>query len=199
MRVTYIFSLLILLISCSEDKKVETVNMEDLLPQGREEKVIVEQEKKVKEASALEKALMEIDSAYIVVSDSTSRSYFPDRLRFLKKEGMVVEKDSVVYEVVIWEFTDSLQTINAFYNWLDCFGDYCESVKIGEVKYLRDKSSKLVWISDHQIFYVKAAEAFKQINIWEGLAESYLEKTEWNIKLTKNPRVIMKWEMAEVD
>lgn len=199
MRLTYFFSLLILLMSCGEDKKVETVNMEELLPQGREEKVIVEEEKKVKEASPLEKALMEIDSSQLVISDSTSRNYFPDRLRFLKKEGMVVEKDSVVYEVAIWEFTDSLQTINAFYNWLDCFGDYCESVKIGEEKYLRDKSSKLIWVSDHQIFYVKAAKDFNHIDFWRALAESYLEKTEWNIKLTKNPRVIMKWEMAEVD
>lgn len=199
MRLFSLFITSFILISCGEQKSIETVDMEELLPQGREDKVIVEEEKIIKEITPFEIALKEIDSSYIVVSDSSSESYFPDRLRFLKKEGMVVEKDSLVYEVAIWEFSDSLQTINAFYNWLDCFGDYCESVKVGEQKYLRDKSSKLIWVSDYQIFYVKAAKPFERNTFWEELAGNHLKETEWNIKLTKNPRVIMKWDMAEAD
>lgn len=199
MHILYFFAFIFLLYGCAEEQPVETIDMEDLLPKSKKEKEVIEEEVTEKEISPLEIALTELDDSYIMYPDSAKGSYFPDRLRYESREGGIIYKDTHAYELAIWEFADSLQTVNAFYNWLDCFGAYCESVKVGERKYLRDKSSKLIWISNHRIFYVKANEGFGNISLWENLAENYLSTSAWNIKLIKNPRVIMKWEMPKVD
>lgn len=197
MQLIYCFLIILILSSCGEEELVETIDMEELLPQGKDGMEIVEEKNVIAETTPLEKALMEMDNSYTVIPDSAKGSYFPDRLQFLKKELLVVQKDSLIYEVAIWEFVDSLQTINAFYNWLDCFGSHCESVKIGERKYLRDKSSKLIWVSDHYIFYVKSVQEIGSFLFWENLAKNYLMEGKWNIKLTKNSRFVMLWEFTE--
>jgi hypothetical protein len=46
-----------------------------------------------------------------------------------------------------WTFKDSTQTKNAFYNWLDCFGTRCTSVKLFEPF----KSGSISYISSNQV------------------------------------------------
>lgn len=43
------------------------------------------------------------------------------------KTAMVIPKAKCYY----YTFSDTLKTNNAFYNWLDCFGDECDELSIG--------------------------------------------------------------------
>lgn len=56
----------------------------------------------------------------------------PDRFgaKFTNKMYWKTQTDSVC--LVHWEFKDSLKTTTAFYNWLDCFGKTCKTVKVGD-------------------------------------------------------------------
>jgi hypothetical protein len=161
MRFYYYFPILFLiLLSCSNNKKEETVDLSDITSSSeRYKEGKTEVKKKKKEVNFIDTLDVRfkgiLDS--LKINDSVVRKLnivsFPDRFgaksvtKFYWKE----KKDSV--NLLAWEFTDSLKTENAFYNWIDCFGENCKSIKIGD-KIKIQKRGLLILVNDKHLLVV---------------------------------------------
>jgi len=76
-----------------------------------------------------------------------------------------------------WEFTDSLKTENAFYNWMDCFGDNCKSIKIGD-KIKIQKRTLLMLVNEKHLLVVDT-DSKLDCEKWISLLKSQQFGEEW--------------------
>lgn len=67
---------------------------------------------------------------------------------------IVVENDTVNYYK--WSFSDSTRVMNAFFNWIDCFGEKCKSFKIGDEKRFQPNALQ-IYVSDTTLIYIDGA------------------------------------------
>ena len=163
MRFYYFFPILFLiLLSCSNNKKEETVDLSDITSSSeRYKEGKTEVKKKKKEVNFIDTLDVRfkgiLDS--LKINDSVVRKLnivsFPDRFgaKSITKFYWKEKKDSV--NLLAWEFTDSLKTENAFYNWIDCFGENCKSIKIGD-KIKIQKRGLLILVNDKHLLVVDA-------------------------------------------
>lgn len=94
----------------------------------------------------------------------------------------------------ITSYTDSIFSQNALYNWLDCFGENCTSVKIKD-ELIFKKTSGQVWWTDTLIIYYES----KGKNISGKHRESISTFFEDNLRIhfywNKNQK--FKWVISE--
>ena len=161
-----LFSFLFLsfiLFSCSNNKKEETVDLSEITSSSERYKEGKSEVKKKKE-----KELNFIDTLDVrfkgildslKINDSVVRKLdivlFPDRFgaKSITKFYWKEKKDSI--NLLDWEFSDSLKTENAFYNWIDCFGENCKSIKIGD-KIKIQKRGLLILVNDRHLLVLDA-------------------------------------------
>ena len=161
-----LFSFLFLsvfLFSCSNNKKEETVDLSEITSSSERYKEGKSEVKKKKE-----KELNFIDTLDVrfkgildslKINDSVVRKLdivlFPDRFgaKSITKFYWKEKKDSI--NLLDWEFSDSLKTENAFYNWIDCFGENCKSIKIGD-KIKIQKRGLLILVNDKHLLVIDA-------------------------------------------
>lgn len=161
-----LFSFLFLsfiLFSCSNNKKEETVDLSEITSSSERYKEGKSEVKKKKE-----KELNFIDTLDVrfkgildslKINDSVVGKLdivlFPDRFgaKSITKFYWKEKKDSI--NLLDWEFSDSLKTENAFYNWIDCFGENCKSIKIGD-KIKIQKRGLLILVNDRHLLVVDA-------------------------------------------
>jgi hypothetical protein len=167
----YIYFLgLALLFSCKSEVVVETIALEDVLPQSTytQDTSRMDVEEEAELVSEFELSLRKAirDSSLIFSKGEFSLKYFPDRLTNVSREQelIIVDSDSILFTV--WEFPDSLTTINAFYNWLDCFGENCTEMKIDE-EINFSKKNVLTFVSDHHLIYLESVSSFN-MNKWKN-------------------------------
>ena len=152
-----------ILFSCSNNKKEETVDLSEITSSSERYKEGKSEVKKKKE-----KELNFIDTLDVrfkgildslKINDSVVRKLdivlFPDRFgaKSITKFYWKEKKDSI--NLLDWEFSDSLKTENAFYNWIDCFGENCKSIKIGD-KIKIQKRGLLILVNDRHLLVVDA-------------------------------------------
>ena len=86
----------------------------------------------------------------------TEKIFFPSDVvpfpvRFGPEEYIVIlEKDINERELATWyflKFKDSVMTDNAWLNWLDCFGEDCQTLTVGTADEIKEKSGH-VWTND---------------------------------------------------
>jgi hypothetical protein len=77
----------------------------------------------------------------------------PDRFgaKFVQKMYWKTEKDSLC--LMDWEFKDSIKTATAFYNWLDCFGNSCKTIKIGDNVKIHPRNI-LILVNENHLFSI---------------------------------------------
>jgi len=153
----------LILFSCSNNKKEETVDLSEITSSSERYKEGKSEVKKKKE-----KELNFIDTLDVrfkgildslKINDSVVRKLdivlFPDRFgaKSITKFYWKEKKDSI--NLLDWEFSDSLKTENAFYNWIDCFGENCKSIKIGD-KIKIQKRGLLILVNDRHLLVVDA-------------------------------------------
>jgi hypothetical protein len=56
-----------------------------------------------------------------------------------------------------WTFSDTTATKNAFYNWLDCYGTACRSIKLYE-PFKIEKQSTLIFLNQYSISYLRGKQ-----------------------------------------
>lgn len=62
----------------------------------------------------------------------------------------MIQKDDYDSEVASWyflKFKDSVMTDNAWLNWLDCFGDNCQSLHFGSGELIQNRTGQ-IWTND---------------------------------------------------
>lgn len=195
------FILILTSLSCENDSaKTESVDIEDFLPKSKKEynyeedtvSLVVE---KAPDSIQLLIQTKLTNADFSPTTKQSSNKHFPDRLDYKKRFYHEITIDSNLYELVIWEFEDSIHTINAFYNWMDCFGKKCHSIRIGESKWVH-KGAFQLFVDDSKLIYVASDNKMNQ-KLWGDLFQPKLKET-WNYHLYQPLKRKVRWfELAE--
>lgn len=123
--------------------------------------------------------------------------FLPNQLGYTTKENYFFELDSVPYHFLRWTYTDSLHTINAFYNWLDCFGNHCKSIRIDENKN-GTKNGFLLYVSNKKIAYLESTQTIAKSQ-WDSTLFSLPEPAKWNYVIKQSPIGKLQWVKSVSD
>lgn len=159
-------SLAILTITaCSKKAEVEAVDYKDIMPsaqreyeEGLERDTLQQQEVFfLDNAQAEDSLLMHAYPKLQLKNLNNEFAYFPDRLNYAEKWARIGNLDSLELTLVKWTFADSVLTENAFFNWLDCFGEKCMSLRVGQDTSFSDFNTYLI-VTRREILFVNSAE-----------------------------------------
>lgn len=185
---------LIFAFSC-ENKKDEVIHLnlnEHRSPQKELEKAMLSP---VSELTYFDD-LNWIDSTFTIVKDSSA--FILDRFS-LKEEKYLLTKNQTNFFYYAWSFSDSLATKNAYYNWLDSFGESRKSIKLFDTTLVIDKTPFLIFKGEKTILYIRSNKNLKPKRWMKFLNEKFLDEKYWAIiEQRKNDKPNW-YEYPEVD
>jgi len=167
-------AIIIVFVACSsnEESAENTVSIEDLMGEVEEvvedaKEVVLEKPHFVSDSSALSNVVVSLESLYDTLSlteihklDRYGYNSF-QKIRFSKK----LNETFSYIDVYQYNFSDSLKLNNAFYNWLDCFGDKCAEIKINEDVKIISETPSFTLVYDTILVSVKYDVEFDKSNI----------------------------------
>jgi hypothetical protein len=202
-RYVYFAALLSLFFACKDSKNEKVVDMEDVISIPKEEKI--EKEDPIADSLSGLISLMQAEKSGIRISSLAPvvNPMFPDRFAPTKTRKLVLNpgKDSIVF--CQWVFKDTVRTKNALYNWLDCFGASCKSIKVAEKKNFQ-RDHMLMLINDTSITYLSSPIKINrtlwldyfdklEVDTWRLILEqSAGGKATWN-QMKKGEIEVLKW------
>ena len=179
------FVLFFFLFSCSNKKKEETVDLSEITTSSERYKEGKLESKKDKKKKVSFTDTLDVHFKGILdslnINDSVVRKLdivsFPDRFgaKSITKFYWKEITDSINF--IDWEFTDSLKTENAFYNWIDCFGENCISIKIGD-KVKIQKRGLLVLVNEKHLIVIDSDKKIDYLK-WVSLLKNQLFGENW--------------------
>lgn len=186
--IIYILSVVVL-ISCSS-KKEKVIDLSTIIPQAERNS----------EGDTLTKTVENIDDSLLnYFADNgvfttevvkIENKLFPDRFRpeSAERYQLKINEDSIRYYK--WRFSDSSRVMNAFYNWIDCFGDNCKSIVIGEKKRFQT-NAMLIYVCDSTLIYIDGAN-LDDVN-WNSFHDSLGYNNEWNYLIEQSTKGRAEW------
>lgn len=120
---------------------------------------------------------------------------FPDRFnpKTVKKLVLMQEVDSTIF--CQWSYRDSVATKNAFYNWIDCFGERCKSIKMFEQANLQ-KANFILFMNDTSIIYISSSKQLKYTD-WQTYYKKTLKIDDWKLIMHQGVRGKTNWGRIE--
>lgn len=149
------FLLLTVVSSCShKESEAISVNEEQLLPKS--EYVYndsLKTEQQVVLPLSKDDSLLNLIKRHFPLAKryKEKQSLFPNRFNYEFKDVVSLDGNERLY---YWWYKDEAQTLNVFYNWLDCIGESCISLKIGETSTKQIVSPFAIWVSSRLILYL---------------------------------------------
>ncbi len=193
-----IIALLAGLVSCENNDKVDELDSEKFIPQSKRDYDFDESE----DTLSVKSGELSIESFREVVEFITDGAEWREVKKSIYLHRFGANQEITLETVTntdtsYWYLTSYKDTIfsqNAFYNWLDCFGENCTSLKIEDEIVFR-KSSGQVWWTDTLIIYYES----KGENISKKQRESISTYFEENLRIhfywSKNQK--FKWIIPE--
>lgn len=137
-----------ILVGCNDPEQIKEVSMEDFVPQAKRD-YSFEQDSLARETvkKSLSDELFRPLVSMLIDGDwrEIEQGFYLDR--FGAQSSVKIE-DGEFYGVwYIYQFSDSLKTRNALYNWLDCFTNACISIQLEEPAVVRENFGQ-VWSND---------------------------------------------------
>lgn len=189
-----LFLSILMLFGCSDSTEDILLSEQDLVPNSTYEiknsdssSVTNKAEKSGQVLSYLEQFQDSIHTIRI----ENEPTYFPDRLSFLKKEHFYVNYNQFHTEFSIWEFEDSLTTANALFNWLDCFGNECYEIGVGNQIKVSNNSIFIMMSNYHLIYLMDSSDI--DFKFWEQQLLTALNLKNSNLQLRQKVDQIANW------
>ncbi len=187
---------IVLLTSCGGEKE-KVLDMDDINPKASND----EEGKKGQKENAIDYGfdiwLAEKAGITVMEIDTLGEPMFVDRFqpKSIKKLNLQM-KDGVVF-FGQWIFKDSLRTMNAFFNWLDCFGPNCKAHKyLGEEKYQSD--AMLIFLNDTSFTYISSALPLNEKKWQKCLALNYGNEF-WDLVVVQKKQRKALWYEYKID
>ncbi len=202
--ILYIFFLILPLytiLSCTQEENTETIEVSDIIPEATGDYNYTDSsESQEVELDPLSIALFDEfgnrfqDNQVEVFGDSWT--FIPDRVQTDSSFNKVFELDSSAIQLKSWYFSDSLRTINALYNWLDCFGSKCQEVSIADSINVSSESFILLQ-NNTQLHFVRGEENLNFNNWKKFFGKIITEKNSWNLIIQQRNNDILSWIISE--
>jgi lambda repressor-like predicted transcriptional regulator len=187
-----LFGLTVLLFACEDQGSDKVINMQDVTPQRQQRSRTVEDSKLPDTlARDLDTSLLKAQKIRVSSIAAFDEEIFPDRFAPKRKVAykMAYKSDSLV--LVHWSYRDSVFTKNALYNWLDCFGKHCKSIRVGEQTNFQTEGC-MIWVSDTSITYIKSNQPLKKEE-WAEYFKSYADREDWRMLIEQKNRGKANW------
>ena len=181
----------ILLFSCSGENKEKVLNMSDLTPQSKRDTTEFQKEKDSANCSLFNLSLADSCGLRIQEYGEVKDPMFPDRFMPKSKFKLNLHAKERSYLMGQWIYPDSLKTMNAFFNWLDCFGPQCEEFKIGEESPMQN-GGFICFINDTSITYFSSMSKL-ELNNWQQYLEKQYRIDQWDLVVCQQPRKKAVW------
>jgi hypothetical protein len=178
-RLIIIFLLPLIIVSCSENKEDDVVDIHDVIPEQEEKPETDGQESSDSLLALIDISMAEEAGISIDQLGAFDKPMFPDRFGAVRNRKLVLNpgKDSLLF--CQWVFRDSVLTKNALYNWLDCFGAPCKSIKINEKKNFQ-RDHLLLFMNDTSITYLSSPSEI-EMDKWVTFFEKKEKKQQWRM------------------
>ena len=88
-------------------------------------------------------------------------------------------------------FSDSVKTKNAFFNWIDCFGENCSPHFVGESTNFQ-KNALTILVNDTSLFFIESTAKI-DMEEWFSLLEKKEYTPTWSYVIEQLPRGKAKW------
>ena len=149
-----ILLLAIFLISCNREKE-ELIDLSEIMPGAEwenDEKEV--QRDDLDSLSGVKERFRThgISFASLVLDDS---GYLPDRFGADQTEKYILITQSDTIKYLKWNYTDSMKVMNSFFNWMDCYGEDCRSIYIGEEAKFQECPMQ-IYVNDTSLIYIAA-------------------------------------------
>lgn len=193
MRNYWKYLLILLLATSCQGEKKDVVNLNDILPQSerygdeRQDEVIEEVD-----SSALLLKRFEDHGIEISKVEELSGSLFPERFGPESNEKFTFKTDQNTFKYYRWNFEDSSKVMNAFFNWIDCFGENCKSAFVGQEKNFQKNSFRL-FVNTASMVFVESEENNFDTESWIEFLEKEGFEEDWTFVLTQRKRGRVKW------
>jgi hypothetical protein len=179
------FVLFFFLFSCSNKKKEKTIDLSEITTSSERYKEGKLESKKDKKKKVSFTDTLDVHFKGILdslkINDSVVRKLdivsFPDRFGAKSVTKFYWKEITDSINFIDWEFTDSLKTENAFYNWIDCFGENCRSIKIGD-KVKIQKRGLLVLVNEKHLIVIDSDKKIDYLK-WVSLLKNQLFGENW--------------------
>ena len=189
----FIFLLVVFnLVACSGGKGKKVVDLKDVMDYDsdqHETKTIVENDSTLYWKLFFEKGGIKTDSVKV-----NRISGFPDRFNPENSMKFILYKGVDSIEFNSWKYKDSLKVMNAFYNWIDCFGPKCKSVYVGsELNFQAQKMN--IYVNDTSLIYISGNSL--NTKDWFLFLNELGYKSDFNYLIEQNKNGRAKWFVFE--
>jgi hypothetical protein len=193
MKNNYLFLLsLILLISaaCGGNQKDKVIDMKDITPQAKHKEPVLKAEEKASDYG-FNRSVADSVGLKVMEIDSVEEPFFVDRFspRSQIKLQLQLKEGQLLY--CQWTFKDSLKTKNAFYNWIDCYGEKCKSIHFGQ-KVNFQKDNFRLFMNDTSITYISSSLKLSTKD-WQAYLKSVNGVEEWKLIIEQATSGKAKW------
>ena len=183
-KVITIFVTLFFLFACKSEKKERIVNFD---PAKKIDLDSVPELIKKPDSLLFWKQRYQSDSVKIKV-DSMQPSFakhFLDRFnpKHIIKNKLFHGGDSLLH--FRWTFSDTTATNNAFYNWLDCYGTTCLSLKLYE-PFKIEKQATLIFRNHNSISYIRGKQNLSK-EAWINFEKTLFPKDSLSLLIVQKP------------
>lgn len=190
MKYLFIFILGLFTVACSSETE-SIIDMNDILPEAerdydQKDSVKVDNSDTLKIYQDRFTVIGSVDSISIYDED-----LFPDRFgpEKIEKFRLFLDGEEVVF--VKWNFSDSSRVSNALFNWSDCFGSKCKSIRIGEEKNLQ-RNAFHVLANDTVLLYLESSSRLSTRK-WDNYFDQHGYELDWNYRLEQAPNGRVRW------
>lgn len=187
-------------VQCERGHKTEVIEMDDVIPAASraydyEDTAVTEKQQDDPFLAAIgeemEKNIQPLEEHESALNDEWT--YIPDRLQTDSAYSQTFLLDSALIQFKMWQFEDSLHTINALYNWFDCLGDQCAGISIGDAVNVSTNSFMLLE-DNHHIYFIMSPATIQERQ-WSRFIERNIKNSSWNYKLLQIPGGQIQWKV----
>lgn len=187
----------LLMWSCAEPKE-EVIDMNEIIPRSErysEDKAEVKEDDTLHGLFDLETAKkIGLSVSKVSVSEETM---FPDRFNPRSQTKLLLTADQTSIFWGQWVYKDSLKTMNALFNWMDCFGEKCKAVKYLESTSFQS-DAMLMFVNDTSITYISADQKLDE-NQWQMYLEEKYGLDQWDIVVVQRKQRKASWLTYSLD
>lgn len=178
-------------VACRQKEKETILDMKDISPQAEGDYTQNKKDTIKTVDYGFNTKIADEIGVQVMEMDLLEESMFPDRFEptAVKKLMLQLKEDQILY--CQWTYKDSIKTMNAFYNWIDCFGEKCKSIKFGQsVNFQKDNF--ILLINDTSLTYISSQIKLKSED-WLRYFELKNEIVDWKILIHQGTRAKANW------
>ncbi|MBU2018639.1 MAG: hypothetical protein KJ941_03250 [Bacteroidetes bacterium] len=156
---TFLYTLVVATLFSCKNEKTQEINLNDIIEGAGIEgdTAVIEEAASIYWYDSLSMDLQRLTDSLPLNKGSFQKMdtlFFVDRFKHKTSEKVLFDS---LGAMAFYTYADSLDSKNAFFNWLDCFGKRCNSILLFEEKKISNNAFVMV-VTERHIFYLEATE-----------------------------------------